>query len=233
VEKNYLYQLMKILLVEDDQDLSHFIKKILENAGHTVTSYGTVKPLVGGEYSWTDDIILLDLMLPDMPGSALIEEAKKQKVHIPILVLSAKHDIDIKTALLNLGADDYLTKPFDSRELLARINALSRRSVDSQFENELALEDLKFFNKQNKIVRGEKEVSLTKKEGELLNFLFLHKGKTVRTQDIMQKVWLGATSFHSNIVQATIYRLRNKVDGGFEKKLLHSVHGIGYKLTNS
>ena len=222
---------MKILLIEDEQDLARFVKKILENAGNSVTWFPSLQEVLGGSYDWDHDLIILDLMLPDKPGSFLLEELRRLKISIPILVLSAKHDIDTKASLLNLGADDYLTKPFDARELLARINAISRRSFEMDHGNELVFADMIFYRKQNKVVRGDKEVQLTKREGELLDILFRHRGQIVRTQDILNKIWHAGSGFHSNIVQATVYRLRAKIDTGFKQRLIHSIHGVGYKLS--
>jgi DNA-binding response OmpR family regulator len=221
---------MKILLIEDEQELVYFLKKILENAGNSVTSYASIQEALNPNYSYDYDLLILDLMLPGKPGSYLLKELRKRKVNIPVLVLSAINQITSKTDLLNLGADDYMTKPFDAQELLARINALYRRYIEIQYQDEIIFEEIVFYPKQNKVVRQSKEVLLTQKEGELLHFLIQNKGKTVRSQDILHKIWHANAGFHSNVLQATIRRLRQKIDSGFSKKLIHSIHGIGYRL---
>jgi len=223
---------MRILLIEDEQELVHFLKKILENAGNDVTAFPSLQGVLEPNHNFDYDLIILDLMLPGKPGSYLIKELRKKKLHIPVLVLSAIHQINSKTDLLNMGADDYMVKPFDAQELLARINALYRRYIEIQYTDEENYEDLTFYPKQNKIIRKKKEIFLTEKEGELLHFLLQNKEKTVRSQDILYKIWHANAGFHSNVLQATIRRLRQKIDSGFDQKLIHSIHGIGYRLAN-
>jgi two-component system, OmpR family, copper resistance phosphate regulon response regulator CusR len=222
---------MKILFIEDEEQLARFVRDILAYASHKVTWFPDLNEVLSGNYDWDCDMIILDLMLPGKPGYHLIDELKRLNISIPVLILSAKDDVDTKATMLNIGADDYLTKPFEARELLARINALSRRSIAADRQSEYVFEDMVFYRKQNLVERGGKKIFLTKKEGDLLNLLFQHKGQTLRTQDILRKIWHANAEFHSNIVQATIYRLRAKIDGGFKSKLIHCIHGIGYRLS--
>lgn len=222
---------MHILLIEDEKDLVIFLRKILENAGNKVASFHSLEEFTQSGYEHNYDLALLDLMLPGKSGRELVKDLRKENIHIPILVLSAMDQAPTKTELLNLGADDYLAKPFNTEELLARVNALYRRSMDSSYGDEIAYQDLRFFRKQNKAVRGAKEILLTEKEGDLLQFLMQNQEKVIRTSDILRRVWEAKSGYHSNIVQATIRRLRQKVDRGFDHKLIHNVHGIGYRLS--
>ncbi|MBD3328833.1 response regulator [Candidatus Peregrinibacteria bacterium] len=219
---------MKILLVEDEKNIADFIKEILESEKISVTTADSVEKALKNNYSDDHDVIILDLMLEGKSGDGLVESLRKAHSSIPILVLSALSQISKKVELLNLGADDYMTKPFDAEELIARVNALYRRHLESSSADEVIIDDLKFIRKQNKIIRGGRSEYLTKKEGEVLDLLIKNQGNVVRTEDLLLKVWQAKKGYHSNIVQATIRRLRKKVDSGFDHKFIRNVHGIGY-----
>jgi len=219
---------MKILVIEDEEKIASFIQKVLEQEGNLITVCDSIEEVNKKGYEMTHDVIILDLMLAGKRGEFFVKEIRKHRLNIPILVLSALGRISNKIELLNLGADDYMTKPFDAEELIARVNAIYRRYLQMERKDQLSYGDFTFFRKQNKIKRQGKEIVLTKKEGELLEFLLQNEGKTVRTEDIIRKIWGAKITYHSNVVQATIRRLRKKVDSGFENKLIENRHGIGY-----
>lgn len=222
---------MKILVIEDEEKIASFIQTVLKNEGNFVTVCDSIEKAAEHQYEGTHDLIVLDLMLRGKRGEFYVKEIRKKRLNIPILVLSALSRIEDKIELLNIGADDYMTKPFDAQELIARVNAMYRRYLQSERKDQLNYGDFSFYQKQNKVKREGKEIILTKKEGELLEFLLQNKGKTVRTEDIIRKIWGAKPTYHSNIVQATIRRLRKKMDTGFSHKLIENRHGIGYSLT--
>lgn len=221
---------MNVLLIEDEEKIAAFIEQVLESEKMEVTVCDSVEEAMGSNYPERHDIIILDLMLRGKPGEYLVNVLRKSRSNIPILVLSALGQINKKIELLNLGADDYLTKPFDAEELIARVNALYRRYLETKQDREMVLGDLVFYRKQNRAVRGDKEIFLTQKEGDVLDLLIRHQGKAVRTEDILMKVWQAKQGYHSNIVQATIRRLRKKIDDGFSHKLIRNIHGVGYMI---
>jgi DNA-binding response OmpR family regulator len=222
---------MKILVVEDEEKIASFIQQILEKEGNLVTTCDSIEEVTKKGYEMTHDIIILDLMLAGKRGEFFVKDVRKRRLNVPILVLSALGRISNKIELLNLGADDYMTKPFDAEELIARVNAMYRRYLQIERKDQMNYGNFVFYRKQNKAKREGKEITLTKKEGELLEFLLQNEGKTVRTEDIIRKIWGAKITYHSNVVQATIRRLRKKVDSGFKEKLIENRHGIGYCFT--
>ena len=224
---------MNILLIEDESKLSLFLKRVLESKNHTVTCCESVEAARRGNFIESSDLLILDLMLPGESGRSFLQYIRKMGHTLPILVLSAKDFVATKISLLEEGADDYLTKPFNADELLARIHALKRRYAGKKISNELKVDDLTFYRKQNRARRGGKDIFLTKKEADVLSFLVSHRGKAVQNEDILAKVWHTKTDYHSNVVQATIRRLRKKVDEGFRHKLIRNIHGVGYMIVAS
>lgn len=221
---------MKILIVEDEEDLASFLQVILEKEGAETTVCSSVEDVIKNGYEMSHDLVILDLMLKGKRGENLITHMKKKKINVPVLVLSALGQINTKIELINLGADDYLTKPFDAQELVARVKALYRRYLQSGFKDEEDFGDFVFYRKQNKVYRGQKEILLTKNEGQLFELLLRNQGRTVPLEDILKNVWKAKIGYHSNIVQATVRRLRKKVDAGFPHKLIRNMHGIGYAV---
>lgn len=230
VEGQLLPTTMKILVIEDEEKIASFIHQVLEHEGNLVTVCDSVEEASKHEYETTHDLMILDLMLSGKRGEFYVKEIRKKHQNMPILVLSALSRISNKIELLNLGADDYMTKPFDAEELVARVNAMYRRYLQTTRKDEVNYGDFSFSRKQNTVSREGKNIILTKKEGELLEFLLQNQGKTVRTEDIIRKIWGAKITYHSNVVQATIRRLRKKVDSGFAHPLIENRHGIGYSL---
>jgi len=219
---------MRILVIEDEEKLSSFLKIVLESEKNLVTVVDSIEEVFKNGYELSHDLIILDLMLAGKPGDELMAELKKRNVEVPVMVLSALNQIAKKVELLNLGADDYMTKPFDSQELLARIQSIHRRTIDIKKQDFIEVGNMSFYRKQNKVIREGKEIFLTPKESELLLFLIQKQGQLVKSEDILNKVWNKKAGFHSNILQATVKRLRQKIDQNFEERYISNVHGVGY-----
>lgn len=226
--------IMRILVVEDEHRIANSIKKGLEQEKYAVDVV----------YSGTDgfdlasteeyDLIILDLMLPEMDGLSITRELRKNKIHTPILILTAKGQIDDKVQGLDLGADDYLTKPFSFEELLARIRALSRRPKTS-INMILKVEDLKLDPKEYLVKRGNKIINLSHKEFSILEFLMRTPNKILTKQQIINHVWDYDADILPNTVEVNIKNLRNKIDVPFKDKkpLIHTVRGFGYKISQT
>lgn len=221
---------MKVLIIEDDKELSHLIAKRLKEEGFAVQqafdaeegmSYATYE-----EY----DVIVLDIMLPKISGYEVIRQLREKKVKTPILVLSAKGEIEDKVKGLQLGADDYLTKPFSFPELIARINALIRRTKNIEEISKLKYADLTIDLLKKEVYRNGKKINLTAKEFELLKYLVENSERIITRNMILENVFDIDFDIDSNVVDVHIHRLREKIDKGFEKKLIHTVRGFGYVL---
>lgn len=221
---------MRILVVEDEQQIADFLRDVLEQEGYRVTHCTSIEEVLDHDYGMSHDFIILDLMLNGAPGDELVRMLRKAGSKIPILVLSALGQIQSKIDLINLGADDYMVKPFDAQELLARIRASHRRYLEINDVDEETHGDITFYWRQNKLKRGKDLIQLTKKEGELMHFLMQHKGQTVSIEDLLLKVWSSKPGYQSNVVPSTIRRLRRKIDSDYDHKLIENVHGIGYRL---
>jgi len=220
---------MRILLVEDEKNMASFIKRGLEEDRYVVdVALDGEKALFLAETN-PYDLIILDIMLPDTNGFAVCKDLRAKKIDTFILMLTARDDVEDKVSGLNIGADDYLSKPFDFDELLARIGALLRRNrLD---KNPLiTVDDLELNQLTHKVTRAKMEIRLTSKEYSLLEYLMLHAGQVVTRTAITEHVW--NEDFHSftNVVDVFINRLRNKVDRDFKKKLIHSLRGTGYMI---
>jgi DNA-binding response OmpR family regulator len=222
---------MRILIIEDEEHLAKSLKKVLQTESYAVdlalTGNAGCEMAVSEEY----DLIILDLGLPDMDGLRIIEELRKEKKSSPVIVLTARDKVNDKVTGLKLGADDYLVKPFDVDELLARIQALLRRPkivIDKKLEvGNLVLDS------QTKIVRRKnQELNFTAKEFALLEYLMRHKGKILTKQQLIDHVWDADLDLFSNAVDVYIGYLRAKIDKAFpkEKPLIKTIKGMGYKI---
>ena len=220
---------MRILLVEDDEKLASYIKKGLTEEQYAIDVYHDG---ISGVY-WAKeinyDLILLDIMLPQKDGIAVCKEIRAQKIMTPVIMLTAKDTVAEKIKGLDVGADDYLTKPFSFDELLARIRALLRRSQHYKAQT-LKVADLELDPASHKVTRAGQEITLTGKEYALLEYLMRNIGRVVTETNIIDHVWdMQAESF-TNVVGVYIHYLRNKIDKGFEKKLIHTVRSLGYVM---
>jgi len=221
---------MKILIVEDEHLIATSLKKGLEQERYTVDiafdgnqGYDLA---ASGEY----DIILLDLMLPGLDGISICQKLRSENIHAPILMLTAKSQIDDKIKGFNVGADDYLTKPFAFEELLARIRALSRRPQQTT-NKVLTLADLTIDTTNYQVKRGTKEIRLSSKEYSLLECLVRHAGQILNKDQLIQYVWSYESDILPNTVEVYIRNLRQKIDQPFKKKLIQTIRGFGYKIS--
>ncbi len=221
---------MKVLLVEDDKKIAEFISEGLKQAGH-----GTVH-MPDGESGYkqaqqeTFDVAIFDLMLPKGDGFSLLEQLRAEKINLPVLILSAKRDVTDRVKGLSLGGDDYLTKPFAMAELLARLEALYRRSRNSTFQSELSVADLRINLSSRKVFRGEIEIELQPREFDLLRFFIENSGRVISKSMIISQVWNYNFDPQTNIVEARICKLRDKIDRDGFKKLIHTIRGVGYVI---
>jgi len=221
---------MRLLVVEDEKKLAAFIKRGLEKkCGHAVdVVHDGEEGLVYG-LAVDYDLIILDIMLPRRDGLSVLRELRVKGVKTPILLLTAKATIESKVEGLDSGSDDYLTKPFDLRELVSRVNALLRRnSVDQPVQ--LTIADLTLDPVKRIARRGERALELTAREFSLLEYLMRKKGHALSRSQIMDHVWSGEFEGTSNIVDVYIKYLRGKVDLPGSTKLIHTVWGVGYRL---
>ncbi len=221
---------MKILIVEDDISISAFVVKGLKEAGFTVdTAFtgdeGYIK-LITGVY----DAAVMDIMLPEIDGLTVIEKIRSKNINTPIIILSAKREVDDRVIGFQKGGDDYLTKPFSFSELLVRIQALIRRARKGETVTSLECADLKMDLISHSVSRGETSIELQPKEFAVLEYMLHNKGRVISKTLMMEAVWDYNFDPQTNIVDVVISRLRSKIDKDFEKKLLHTVRGIGYVL---
>jgi heavy metal response regulator len=221
---------MRILLVEDEPKISAFIQQgLTENGFSVVAAYDGKTGLsmaLQGNYS----VIILDVMLPHLNGLEVCQALRAQGVETPVLMLTALGTIDDKVEGLGKGADDYLVKPFHFKELLARIGALTRRAHSSPGENNLEFADVVLDRQKKSAVRAGKEISLTAKEYKLLELFLTNAGRVLSRSQIAERVWGYDFDPDSNVIDVYINYLRNKIDKGFDKKLLHTMVGMGYVL---
>ncbi|GHU09386.1 DNA-binding response regulator [Alphaproteobacteria bacterium] len=223
---------MDILLVEDNRRISEFVVKGLTESGFSVVLADTGTEARGliSQKEW--NLILLDIMLPDMDGIELLQYTRYKKIQTPILVVSALGDPDDKVKALDYGADDYLSKPFHFKELVARINALTRRaSLSYETSTDyLECDDLKLHTDKHLITRGEEEIKLTLQEFKLLKLLMENKNKVVSRTQILDTVWGLDYDTNTNVIDVYISYLRNKIDIPGHTKLIETVKGRGYLI---
>ncbi|NCO88729.1 DNA-binding response regulator [Candidatus Roizmanbacteria bacterium CG2_30_33_16] len=222
---------MKILLVEDEKRLSYFIKKGLIEQGFAVDSAFDGEEGLYLAKEETYDVIILDVMLPKLSGIELCKKLRELKKETPVLMLTAKSEVDDKVEGLNSGADDYLTKPFVFAELKARINALLRRSYH-QVTNNLTIDDLEVDPLKHIVKRNGKMIKLTPKEFAILELLLRQKNEVVTRTQVIEHVWDYNFESLSNVVDVFIGTLRKKIDKGYKVPLIHTLHGVGYMATD-
>lgn len=221
---------MKILLVEDDVKISAFVAKGLRDASYLVdTSENGEEGCEMGRTN-TYDAAVVDLMLPKLDGLAVIERWRTEHVKMPVLILSAKRTLDDRINGLQKGGDDYLTKPFSFAELLARLQALIRRSGTAAIVTNLVFADLKMDLLTREVFRGTTKIELQAREFLLLEYLLRNQNKVVSKTMILEHVWNYHFDPQTNVVDVLVCRLRNKIDRDFEPKLIHTLRGAGYSL---
>lgn len=223
---------MNILLIEDDERISNFLVKGLFENGHTIKLAQTGEEAREIIQHYQFDIILMDIMLPGIDGMQLTQLIRFKKNFTPILVLSALNSPEDKVKILDIGADDYLSKPFHFEELLSRINALTRRSRQLFKEEErqlLSIHNVSVDTEQYKAFQNNVELNLSPKEYKLLYFLLINKNKVVTRTQIMQNVWGIDFDTNTNVLDVYMSYIRNKLDES-EYKIIHTVKGVGYMI---
>ena len=221
---------MKILLVEDDAKIASFVAKGLRESGYTVDVSANGEEGCEAGRKNTFDAAIVDLMLPKLDGLGLIERWRAESIKTPVLILSAKRSLDDRITGLQRGGDDYLTKPFSFAELLARLQALIRRSGSSTVVTTLTFADLKMDLLSREVWRGTTKIELQAREFLLLEYLLRNQNKVVSKTMILEHVWNYHFDPQTNVVDVLVCRLRNKIDRDFEPKLIHTLRGAGYSL---
>jgi two-component system OmpR family response regulator len=219
---------MRILLVEDDRKIAAFIIKGFRAEGFAVDL--ATEGESGLHLALTEpyDAAIIDIMLPKKDGLSLIEEMRAKKIKTPVIILSAKGSVDDRVRGLQRGGDDYLTKPFAFSELLARIQALIRRSTGQSEPTRLVAGDVTMNLITREVFRGEHKIELQPLEFSLLEYLMRNAGRVVSKTMIMEHVWDYYFDPQTNVVESRIYKLREKIDRDFTTKLIHTVRGVGY-----
>jgi two-component system OmpR family response regulator len=224
---------MRLLLVEDDKKIALFIKAGLKEAGfavdHVIDGEDGLHLAVTEPY----DVAVIDIMLPTLDGLTIIKEMREAGINTPVLILSAKRSVDERVEGLKAGGDDYLTKPFAFSELLARVQALIRRSSQITSPDELEVADLRLNIQTRKVYRDKAEIDLQPLEFSLLEYLMRNADRIVSKTMIMEHVWDYNFNPQTNVVEARICYLRDKIDKNFANKLIHTVRGVGYVLKES
>jgi len=220
---------MRILVVEDEKKTASFIRKALQAEGFAVDVCGNGDDALDAAAATPFDALVLDIMLPGRDGLGVLSQLRERKNATPVLLLSARGEVNERVAGLNAGADDYLPKPFVIAELVARVRALVRRGGDNK-SIVLRLADLALDTISHEVKRGNAKIELTVREYRLLEFLLRNTGRICGRMSIIEKVWDYDFDPGTNLVDVYVKRLREKIDDGFESKLLHTVRGIGYVL---
>ncbi len=221
---------MRLLLIEDDVKIVAFVTKGLRQAGFAVDHAANGEEGLNMALAEPYDCLLVDVMLPKLEGLEVIRELRSRKVNVPVLILSAKRSVEDRVRGLYSGSDDYLTKPFAFSELMARVQALLRRASGATEPSSLVAGDLELDLLTHEVSRAGMAIDLQPREFALLEYLMRNAGRVVSRTMIMQHVWDYNFDPQSNVVEARISRLRDKVDKGFEKKLIRTLRGVGYML---
>jgi len=221
---------MRVLLVEDERRISAYVKRGLEEQGYAVDAAYTGREALDWIAVVPFDLIVLDILLPELDGLAVCREARQRGIRTPILMLTARDTVDDRVAGLDAGADDYLVKPFAIKELLARLRALARRTVETPRSSELRLADLVLDTNTHIVRRGDKRIDLTAKEYAVLECLLRQPGRVLTRTMIAEHVWNYDVFNQSNVVDVYIRNLRRKIDDPFKVQLIHTVRGAGYRL---
>ena len=221
---------MRILVVEDDTKIASFISKGLKEAGFAVdvASDGVDGLHLGSTEPY--DAAIVDIMLPGLDGLSLIERLREKRISTPVIILSAKRSVDDRVKGLQTGGDDYMTKPFSFSELLARVQALIRRSTRVSEPSKLSAGDLTVDLLTREVTRGDCEISLPTREFALLEYLIRNKGRIISKTSILEHVYDYSFDPQTNVVDVLVCRLRNKIDKDFSDKMIQTVRGMGYVL---
>lgn len=222
---------MRVLVVEDERKISAYVKRGLEEQGYAVDTAFTGQEALDWADTVNFDVIVLDIMLPEIDGFAVCRKLRQRDYRTPILMLTARDTIDDRVTGLDAGADDYLVKPFALKELLARLRALTRRATDAPKSPRLQISDLVLDTLARRVKRGDKLLDLTAKEFAVLECLMHEPERVLTRTQIAEHVWNYDVYNQSNVVDVYIRNLRRKIDDPFVVKLIHTVRGAGYRLS--
>lgn len=220
---------MRILVIEDEAKVASFIRRALEEESAAVDLCSDGEQGMEWALSGSYDLIVLDLMLPSMPGLEILKRIRKEGLQTPVLILTARSQVDQKVQGLDAGADDYLTKPFAIEELLARVRVLLRRGT-GEAKGTLQVDDLVLNPASREVTRGGQRIDLTSKEYALLEYFMRNAGRVLTRPMIAEHVWNLDFDTYTNVIDVYVNYLRNKVDKGYQRKLIHTVRGSGYVL---
>jgi len=220
---------MRVLVVEDEKKTASFVRKALQAEGHAVDLLHDGSEALAAVSSTPFDVVVLDVMLPGRDGLSVVRQMRERKIAMPVLLLTARGEVSEKVEGLNAGADDYLAKPFALEELMARVRALGRRTTESKAVT-LRVGNLTLDTVTRQVIRGDKPIDLAPREYLLLEYLMRSAGRICGRMAIVEKVWDYDFDPGTNLVDVYIMRLREKIDDGFEPKLLQTVRGVGYVL---
>lgn len=222
---------MRVLIVEDERKISAYVKRGLEEQGYAVDAAYTGREALDWAEAVTFDLIVLDILLPEMNGLDVCRELRQRGLRTPVLMLTARDAVDDRVGGLDAGADDYLIKPFALKELLARLRALTRRAADAPKSPVLEIADLTLDTLTHRVKRGDKPIELTAKEFAVLECLMREPGRVLTRTLIAEHVWNYDVYNQSNVVDVYIRNLRRKIDDDFGVKLIHTIRGAGYRLS--
>ncbi|WP_214079441.1 MULTISPECIES: response regulator transcription factor [unclassified Mesotoga] len=224
---------MKVLVVEDERDLGRLLKEFLEREGFVVETAADGEEGLYMATSGPFDVIVLDILLPKLNGWQVLEGIRSSGSKIPVLMLTALDGIEDKVKGFYLGADDYLSKPFDIRELVVRIQSLLRRSQPVGTPSSiLKVGDLALDMSLKTVMRGNERIALRKKEYQILEYLMLNSGRVVPKSELEEHLWNEDDELWSDVIRSHIKNLRKKIDGGHKKKLIKTVRGMGYEISD-
>lgn len=224
---------MRVLVVEDDAKIASFITKGLEQAGFAVDHAADGEDGLFMATSEPYDAAVIDIMLPGRDGLSVIAAMRQAKLATPVIILSAKHSVEDRIRGLQTGSDDYLVKPFTFAELLARVQALIRRSSRVTEPNRLTFGDLSVDLITRETVRSGQPIELQPREFSLLEYLMRHSGRVVSKTMILEHIWNYHFDPQTNVVDVLVCRLRNKIDRDYEQRLIHTIRGVGYVIKDA
>ena len=220
---------VRILIAEDEKKVAHFIRKALKQAGHAVDEVHDGNAALELVLTTPDDAIVLDIMMPGRDGLSVLRLLRKERANTPVLLLTARGEVSERIEGLDLGADDYMAKPFAMGELIARVNALTRRASGER-GTLLRVEDLVMNLLSREVTRAGQSMTLALREFSLLEFLMRSPGRVLSRTNICEHVWDHHFDTGTNVVDVYIQRLRRKIDDDHEVKLIHTIRGVGYML---
>ncbi len=220
-----------IVLVEDEKSIREYVKTLLQDNGFVVMDTPKGSQAVNLVDKTKPDLVILDLVLPDVNGETICREIKKNYPEIPVIILSSKDDVGDVVGGFNVGADDYVKKPFDDDELMARVRVRLKESGENS--STIQIGELKLDKKMFKVMRGDKEIELTPQEFKLLEYLMVNKNQVLTREMILNRIWLYSPDIRSRVVDVYVGYLRKKIDSGYKKKYIHSIRGFGYMIKDS